>query len=110
MSSASIRLLSTLSFPVDPSILSILSEQIHDNFWQEHPVLVLSKTRNAHSRFIRSTLYQLNIQPSPLFLDINERSDVDILLPIFHRLIGQSDLPVLIIGGEVVGGWYETDA
>ena len=77
--------------------------------WRDHPVILLSRTRNAHSRFIKSTLQDLYIHPAPYVMDIDERPDADILDSLFQRLMGQSELPILLVGGEVVGGWADVD-
>ena len=77
--------------------------------WRDHPVILLSRTRNAHSRFIKSTLADLYIHPAPLIMDIDQRTDADILDSLFQRLMGQSELPILLVGGEVVGGWADVE-
>ncbi|KAL7418052.1 hypothetical protein BDY24DRAFT_8704 [Mrakia frigida] len=83
--------------------------EMRATLWRDHPVVFLSQTRNAHSRFIKSTLADLHIHPAPLIMDIDQRSDADTLLPLFQRLIGRSELPILLVGGELVGGWTEVD-
>ena len=89
-----------------PSSLS----QLQYELWTENPVIVLSKQRNAHSRFINSELEKLHLQPKPFFVDTSSRGDTDVLVGLLDRLVGQTELPLVLVGGKAVGGWAEIDA
>jgi glutaredoxin len=45
----------------------------------------------------------MNLRPPPFVMDVDTRDDVEVLAPLLARLTGQSDLPVLLVGGRPVG-------
>lgn len=87
----------------------VYSLQLQHDLWTNHPVVVLFKQRNAHSRFIKSELEKLHLEPKPFFVDTSVRDDTDILVGLLDRLVERSDLPLVFVGGKAIGGWPEID-
>ena len=84
--------------------------QLQQDLWANHPVVVLSKQRNAHSRFIKSELEKLHLEPKPFFVDTSARGDTDVLVGLLDRLVERTELPLVLVSGKAIGGWAEIDA
>lgn len=44
----------------------------------------------------------LNLRPSPIAIDINERLDVETLEPVLNRLTGSPSFPILLVDGVLI--------
>jgi len=69
----------------------------------QYPVLLFVESRSAATRALTTIIDEYNISPPPPVIIVDERSDAQILLPLIQRLTTSSSLPVLLIGGELVG-------
>lgn len=52
-------------------------------------------------------LLNLNLNPSPTIIEVDTREDTGVLMPMLERLTSVHGLPILIVGGEVVGSTQE---
>lgn len=57
---------------------------------------------SAVTRELRTLVDSLNLRPTPIVIDINDRVDVDILEPVLHRLTGSSSFPILLVHGVLI--------
>ncbi|KAF9527345.1 hypothetical protein CPB83DRAFT_895359 [Crepidotus variabilis] len=80
-----------------------------DELWSRHPVFVYSKYFSPAARELKAILNDLYLKPAPTIIDVDVREDSDILTPMLARLTG-TDLPVLLIGGKVIGSTKEARA
>lgn len=48
-------------------------------------------------------LANMHLKPAPLIVEIDQREDADVLLPLLTRLTHVPSLPLLLIGGQAVG-------
>ncbi|KAG6879657.1 hypothetical protein C0992_000099 [Termitomyces sp. T32_za158] len=71
--------------------------------WERNPVLLYSKLYSPASREIKGILAKMNLQPSPTIIDVDIRDDAKVVEPIICRLTSSLELPVLLIGGRVIG-------
>ena len=62
------------------------------------------------SREVKGILEKLNLYPSPTIIDVDIRDDVNVLMPLLSRLTGYRELPILIVGGKLVGPMSEIRA
>jgi hypothetical protein len=69
--------------------------------WENNPVVMYTKP-SAVTRELRSLVDSLNLRPTPIVIDINERVDVEILEPVLHRLTGSSLFPILLVHGVLI--------
>lgn len=92
-----------------------------EDVWTRNPVFVFSKvgpsiclcywtTPNIRlqvyspaSRELKSMLQELRLHPAPTIVDIDMRDDVEVLKPALDRLTSMPEIPLLLIGGKVVG-------
>lgn len=121
--------------PIDPQLVidfdtrsprakeevQVLVEEV----WSRNPVFVYSKVGmrcsfvhflkftvttpqyfSPAARELKSLLSDLYLKPAPTIIDVDVREDSDILTPMLARLTG-TDLPVLLVGGKVVGSTKE---
>lgn len=108
------------SKPIDPQLILDFDtrgvrakeevEAMVDDVWFRNPVFLYSKRFSSVSREIKKILDDLYLKPGPGVIDVDVRDDADILLPILQRLTGQQELPILVIGGKVVGSADEVRA
>lgn len=52
---------------------------------------------------MKAILANLNLKPEPTIIEVDTREDAQILAPMLARLTSFPELPVLLIGGSVVG-------
>jgi len=78
-----------------------------DDVWSRNPVFVYAKHFSSSSREVKGILSGLNLWPEPMIIDADTREDKDILVPMLARLTSIPQLPVLIVGGSVVGSTEE---
>ncbi|KAL4080395.1 hypothetical protein V8B97DRAFT_1932190 [Scleroderma yunnanense] len=77
--------------------------RVVDDMWTRHPVVLFAKLHSLHSRELRETLSKMNLKPSPLVFEIDQREDASVLTPLLRRLTGVPTLPILLIGGKPIG-------
>jgi len=69
--------------------------------WENNPVVVYTKPSTL-ARELRTIIDSFNLRPTPIFIDVNERVDVDILEPVLHRLTGSPSFPILLVDGVLI--------
>ncbi|KAL7418085.1 hypothetical protein BDY24DRAFT_437566 [Mrakia frigida] len=83
-----------------------LTEMV-ENVWNERVVVLLGKGHgDPVTRKLRSSIEDLWVVPSPVFIEVTQRHDADHLIPILKRLFNfksEDDLPILLIGGAKAG-------
>jgi len=105
------------SQPIDPQLVldfdtrtSHAAEEVEamvSDTWARNPVMLYSKLHSPVSRELKQMLTDMNLLPSPVFIEVDQRSDEAVLTPLIHRLTSTVDLPVLLVGGETVGSVAE---
>ncbi|KAJ8507900.1 hypothetical protein ONZ45_g9773 [Pleurotus djamor] len=98
------------SSPIDPELVLGFDvrrnpeelDQLVEDVWSKHPVVLYSKHYSALSRSVKAKLNSLQMSPAPTFIDVDLRDDKSTLLPLLQRLTGIEELPILIIGGQVL--------
>ncbi|KAI9062820.1 hypothetical protein FKP32DRAFT_1676741 [Trametes sanguinea] len=71
--------------------------------WARNPVMLYSKVHSAVSREIKQILSGMHLLPAPVIVDVDERPDENVLVPLLYRLTSTNELPILLIGGQTVG-------
>ncbi|KAJ2917767.1 hypothetical protein MD484_g2673, partial [Candolleomyces efflorescens] len=85
--------------------------QLVEECWSRNPVFLYSKNMkltmkqlySPSSRELKTVLASLYLSPAPVIVDVDMRDDAEVLKPILARLTSGSDLPILLVGGKVVG-------
>ena len=65
--------------------------------------LTMKQLYSPSSRELKTVLASLYLSPAPVIVDVDMRDDAEVLKPILARLTSGSDLPILLVGGKVVG-------
>ncbi|KAF9237577.1 hypothetical protein BU15DRAFT_88721 [Melanogaster broomeanus] len=81
-------------------------EELHrvvEEVWTRYPVILFSKLHSADSREVRYMFSNLNLKPAPLVIQVDQREDADVLIPLLTRLTNVPSLPILLVGGQPVG-------
>ncbi|EIW63241.1 uncharacterized protein TRAVEDRAFT_26597 [Trametes versicolor FP-101664 SS1] len=101
------------SIPIDPQLVldfdtrgphaeEELQAVIRD-VWSRNPVMLYSKVHSPISREIKQVLADLYLRPAPTIVDVDQRPDENVLVPLLFRLTSSKELPILLIGGHTVG-------
>ncbi|KIJ18583.1 hypothetical protein PAXINDRAFT_161441 [Paxillus involutus ATCC 200175] len=78
-------------------------DRVIDEVWTRYPVILFTKLHSADSREIRYMFSNMNLNPAPLVLEVDQREDAQVLIPLLVRLTHVPSLPILLIGGQPVG-------
>ncbi|KAI0335154.1 hypothetical protein GY45DRAFT_987328 [Cubamyces sp. BRFM 1775] len=101
------------SQPIDPQLVldfdtrgpraeEELQAVVHD-VWARNPVMLYSKVHSPISREIKQVLADMYLRPAPTIVDVDQRPDENVLVPLLYRLTSTNELPILLIGGRTVG-------
>lgn len=77
--------------------------EMTEDVWSQHPVLLFREFRSTTSRAVNQMLDEMYIKPPPVVIDVDKRSDSEILIPLLKRLTGSETLPILLVGGQLAG-------
>lgn len=101
------------SKPIDPQLVLDFDtrspraadevNQIVKHVWTRYPVMLFTKLHHAHSREARRIVSNLDLRPPPVVIEVDQREDSDVLIPLLHRLTSSTDLPLMLIGGKPIG-------
>ncbi|WVF72210.1 hypothetical protein IAT40_007022 [Kwoniella sp. CBS 6097] len=103
--------------PLDPSIvldfdpahpnarddLELLQNEINTIY----PIVLIGKMRDPWHREIKRMLADYRIIPAPLIIDVDQRRDHSIMIPLLARLLGTSELPQLLLQGKSLGSYHD---
>ncbi|KAI8992962.1 hypothetical protein BD414DRAFT_535548 [Trametes punicea] len=71
--------------------------------WVRNPVMLYSKVHSSISREVKQLLADMYLLPAPTIVEVDERPDENVLVPLLFRLTSTNELPILLIGGRIVG-------
>ncbi|WWD10087.1 hypothetical protein V865_008220 [Kwoniella europaea PYCC6329] len=74
-----------------------------------YPLVLIGKMRDPYHREIKRILSEYKISPSPLMIDVDQRRDHQVIIPLFTRLLGiesEKDLPQLVLQGKTLGSYH----
>lgn len=77
--------------------------EMMDDVWTRNPVFLYSRMYSPLSREVKAMLAELHLKPAPTIIDVDIRDDAEVLEPLVQRLASAEELPVLIVGGTIVG-------
>ncbi|KAH0827998.1 hypothetical protein J3R83DRAFT_3643 [Lanmaoa asiatica] len=99
--------------------------RVVEQVWTRFPVILFTKVRpdflslfvfhwhgqlrpscqlhSSDSREVRYMLSNMHLKPAPLVVEVDQREDASVLLPLLTRLTHVPSLPILLIGGQPVG-------
>ncbi|KAK1924850.1 hypothetical protein DB88DRAFT_239974 [Papiliotrema laurentii] len=72
-----------------------------------YPIVLFGKMRDPWHREMKRMLAEYKITPSPLIIDVDQRRDHRIFLPLIARLLGTAELPQLILNRKTLGSYHE---
>lgn len=71
---------------------------------EEHPLVVFSKTYCPFSQRAKSLLQSYELDPPPVIIELNTRSDGPLIQKILTRLTGRRTVPNILLQGKSIGG------
>ncbi|GJE92677.1 hypothetical protein PsYK624_088320 [Phanerochaete sordida] len=99
--------------PIDPELVldfdtkspQALTEvaQLEHDAWIHYPVVLYAKMHSPLSRDLEKIILDLNLLPGPAIIPVEYRPDEEVLKPLLQRLTGVEELPILLIGGKIIG-------
>jgi len=78
-------------------------ERLVEEVWSRFPVMLYTKLHSSDSREVRYLLANMNLNPAPLIVEVDQRQDAHVVMPLLARLTNVPTLPLLLIGGRPVG-------
>jgi glutaredoxin-related protein len=101
------------SEPIDPQLVCGFDTRsqramqevkwMREDVWNQHPVMLFIELRSTASRALTTIINDLNLSPPPTVFTVDDRSDATVLVPLLQRLTTSPSLPILLVGGEVIG-------
>ncbi|CDO76968.1 hypothetical protein BN946_scf184281.g15 [Trametes cinnabarina] len=101
------------SQPIDPQLVLDFDtrgpraeeelQHVVRDVWARNPVMLYSKVHSSISREIKQILSGMYLLPAPVIVDVDERPDESVLVPLLYRLTSMNELPILLVGGRTVG-------
>jgi hypothetical protein len=102
--------------PIDPSAilefdpymasarhdLDLMRDQVNALY----PVILLGRMRDPWHREVQKMLAAYKITPAPLIIDVDQRKDHELFIPVLARLLGTDDLPQLLLLGKSLGSYH----
>ncbi|RIB28569.1 thioredoxin-like protein [Gigaspora rosea] len=95
---------SVIIFDVKPK--TVLEFEI-DNLIHENPVIIFSKSNCPHSKRAKHILSGYNISPHPVFIEIDERSDMEEIQRVLFQFTRREIIPNVFVDGMSIGGSNE---
>jgi hypothetical protein len=83
--------------------LKLLQAEVNSLF----PIVVMGKMRDHWHREIKKMLAEYKIIPSPLIIDLDQRRDHMIFIPLVSRLLNTTELPQLLLKGKPLGSYHD---
>jgi hypothetical protein len=97
------------SRPIDPQVVldfdtrtAHAAEEVQalvEDVWVRNPVVLYAKYFSPVTREVKSVFKKFDMKPAPTIFDVDKRSDAHVLVPLLHRLVNSTDLPILLING-----------
>nr|XP_031862726.1 uncharacterized protein CI109_001738 [Kwoniella shandongensis]KAA5529798.1 hypothetical protein CI109_001738 [Kwoniella shandongensis] len=72
-----------------------------------YPLILFGRMRDPWHREIKRMLAEYKIMPTPLIIDVDQRKDHSIFIPVLSRLLDTTDLPQLVLQGEPLGSYHD---
>ena len=105
------------SQPLDPSIILDFDparptarqdlKALRDDVNVMYPVILMGRMRDPWHREVKKMLAEYKITPAPLVIDVDQRRDHLLFIPLISRLLGTSELPQLLLLGESLGSYHD---
>jgi hypothetical protein len=83
--------------------LDLLQTEVNALF----PVVLFGKMRDPWHREIKKVLAEYKITPSPLIVDVDQRRDHLLFIPLLSRLLNTTELPQLLVQGKSLGSYHD---
>ncbi len=71
------------------------------------PIVLVGKMRDPWHREIKKLLASYKISPPPMIIEVDQRSDVEHLVPLLARLLDSDELPHVLVGGKTIGSYTQ---
>ncbi|CAG8761770.1 15048_t:CDS:2, partial [Dentiscutata erythropus] len=95
---------SVIIFDINPK--TVLELEI-DYLVHENPVIIFGKSNCQHSKRVKHILSEYNISPHPVFIEIDERSDMEEMQRVLSQFTHREILPNVFVDGVLIGGSNE---
>lgn len=72
-----------------------------------YPLVLFGKMRDPWYREVQKTLAAYKITPAPLVVDVDQRRDQSVFIPLLARLLDTEELPQLLLKGTSLGSYHD---
>lgn len=74
-------------------------EQLIEDIYTIFPLIIVGQMRDPHHREMLRTMSLYTLSPPPLIIEVDQREDAEILVPLLSRLIDTDVMPQVIVKG-----------
>ena len=75
-------------------------QQLTEDVFALFPVIIVGRMRDPHHREMLRIMSLYTSSPPPLVIEVDQRKDVDTLVPLLARLLDTDVIPQIIINGH----------
>ncbi|CAE6483650.1 unnamed protein product [Rhizoctonia solani] len=92
-----------LDFDTRSDFAQLEVDDLVQDTWMRNPVVILSKVHSPQGRDLKKIFASYKLKPAPVIFDVDQREDAAVLEPVLYRLIGETSLPIVLLGGRSIG-------
>jgi hypothetical protein len=81
------------------------TQQLTEDIFTLFPLVIVGRTRNPHHRELLRTMSLYIYSPPPLVIEVDQRKDVAILVPLLNRLLDTDVMPQIIVNGHTAADY-----
>lgn len=72
-----------------------------------YPIVLFGKMRDPWHREVKKVLAEYKITPAPLVVDVDQRRDHLLFIPLLARLLKTDELPQMLLLGQSLGSYHD---
>ncbi|KAF8678449.1 hypothetical protein RHS04_05265 [Rhizoctonia solani] len=92
-----------LDFDTRSDFAQLEVDDLVQDTWMRNPVVIFSKVHSPQGRDLKKIFASYKLKPAPVIFDVDQREDAAVLEPVLYRLIGETSLPIVLLGGRSIG-------
>ncbi|CAE7202937.1 unnamed protein product [Rhizoctonia solani] len=92
-----------LDFDTRSDFAQLEVDDLVQDTWMRNPVVIFSKVHSPQGRDLKKIFASYKLKPAPVIFEVDQREDAAVLEPVLYRLIGETSLPIVLLGGRSIG-------
>ncbi|CAE6469781.1 unnamed protein product [Rhizoctonia solani] len=92
-----------LDFDTRSDFAQLEVDDLVQDTWMRNPIVIFSKVHSPQGRDLKKIFASYKLKPAPVIFEVDQREDASVLEPALYRLIGETSLPIVLLGGRSIG-------